>query len=167
MIKASINQDNTLTLDQSTDGTLLINGNEIAADIQLLKPGAYHLIVANKSYTVDVINSDRSTKKHTLRVNGKIMEVQLKDRFDELLKELGIDAAAGKKIGDLKAPMPGLVVEIPVEEGQQISKGDTLVILEAMKMENSLKAIGNGVVKKVLVKKGQAVDKNQLLIQLG
>jgi biotin carboxyl carrier protein len=167
MIKASINQENSLTLDQSADGTLLINGNKVAADIKQIKAGSYHLIVANKSYTIDVIDSDRNTKKHTLRVNGKIMEVQLKDRFDELLKELGIDATAGKKVGDLKAPMPGLVVEIPVEEGQKISKGDTLLILEAMKMENSLKAIADGVVKKVMVKKGQAVDKNQVLIQLG
>jgi biotin carboxyl carrier protein len=70
-------------------------------------------------------------------------------------------------VGDLKAPMPGLVVDIPVKEGDTVSKGDTLVILEAMKMENALKAVADATVKKIAVTKGQAVDKNTLLIQLG
>jgi biotin carboxyl carrier protein len=91
----------------------------------------------------------------------------MRDRFDDLLKELGMDAAASLKVGDLKAPMPGLVVDIPVKEGDTVSKGDTLVILEAMKMENALKAVADATVKKIAVTKGQAVDKNTLLIQLG
>jgi biotin carboxyl carrier protein len=77
-----------------------------------------------------------------------------------------MDAGSAQKVGDLKAPMPGLVVDIPVKEGDVVKKGDTLVILEAMKMENALKAVGDAVVKKINVKKGQAVDKNTLLVQM-
>jgi biotin carboxyl carrier protein len=100
-------------------------------------------------------------------VNGNIFEVQLRDQYDELLQALGMDEVAGKKTGDLKAPMPGLVVSVAVTEGDEVKKGDTLVVLEAMKMENSLKAAGNAMVKKILVHKGMTVEKNQVLIQLG
>jgi len=166
MIKATINGESTLTLETQQGGQVAINGKVFPADIKHINGGTYHLILNDKSYNVEVIISDTKTKKHTLKINGKILEVELKDRFDELLKELGIDAAAGQKIGDLKAPMPGLVVDIPVTEGQEVKKGDTLVILEAMKMENALKAMADAVVKKIVVKKGQAVEKNELLIQM-
>ena len=73
---------------------------------------------------------------------------------------------ATPKVNDLKAPMPGLVLDILVKEGDKINKGDTLIVLEAMKMENALKAIADATVKKVSVKKGNTVDKNQVLVQL-
>jgi biotin carboxyl carrier protein len=101
-----------------------------------------------------------------LRINGKDFDVQLRDRYDDLLHELGLDTITAAKISDLKAPMPGLVVDILVQENSVVKKGDTLVILEAMKMENSLKATADTIVKKVLVKKGQAVEKNEVLVQL-
>ena len=75
-----------------------------------------------------------------------------------------MDALHAKKAADLKAPMPGLVVEVSVSEGQEIKKGDKLVVLEAMKMENILKSPADGVVKKVNVKKGNTVEKNEVLI---
>ncbi len=95
-----------------------------------------------------------------------MVEVQLRDQYDDRLQALGMDASAGKKTGDLKAPMPGLVIDVAVSEGQQVKKGDTLVVLEAMKMENTLKAPGDAVVKKIHIEKGVTVEKNQVLIQL-
>ena len=86
--------------------------------------------------------------------------------MDELLHELGMDAIASTKVNDLKAPMPGLVLDILVKEGEKINKGDTLIVLEAMKMENSLKAIADATVKKISVKKGNTVEKNQVLVHL-
>jgi biotin carboxyl carrier protein len=115
---------------------------------------------------VEVLISDSKSKKHQLKINGKVVDIQLEDKYDELLKKLGMDAASSQKIGDLKAPMPGLVVNIPVAEGDVIKKGDVLLILEAMKMENALKAVADATVKKIMVKTGQAVEKNQVLIQL-
>jgi biotin carboxyl carrier protein len=67
---------------------------------------------------------------------------------------------------DVRAPMPGLVLEVSVEVGQKVSEGDRLLILEAMKMENSISIQTEAVIKKVLVKKGQPVEKNQVLIEL-
>jgi biotin carboxyl carrier protein len=79
---------------------------------------------------------------------------------------MGLSIASNQAADDVKAPMPGLVLDILVEAGQTIQKGDSLLILEAMKMENVLKATGDGTVKSVIVEKGNAVDKNQVLIEL-
>ena len=75
-------------------------------------------------------------------------------------------AGSAQVVKDIKAPMPGLVLQISVGPGDTVEKGDPLLILEAMKMENVLKAPGSGTVKKVSVNQGQAVEKNQLLIEM-
>jgi biotin carboxyl carrier protein len=66
---------------------------------------------------------------------------------------------------EIKAPMPGLIFDIKVKEGDEVKKGDAVLILEAMKMENILKSPGDGTVKSIKIKKGQSVEKNQVLIQ--
>ena len=165
-MKATVNGGPQHTLEPTADGWL-VDGQLAAADVQEIQSGRYHVLANGKSFTVEVIATDPSSKKHTLKINGAVIEVQLRDQYDELLHALGIDTAAGKKSGDLKAPMPGLVVDVAVSEGQTVEKGDTLVVLEAMKMENALKAAGSAVVKKIMVQKGATVDKNQVLIQLG
>jgi biotin carboxyl carrier protein len=99
-------------------------------------------------------------------VNNDNYTVALRDQYDELLHALGMDEMNTHKVNDLKAPMPGLVTNINVVEGQEVDKGDVLVTLEAMKMENTLKCTAKAVVKKIAVKKGSAVEKNQILIYL-
>jgi biotin carboxyl carrier protein len=165
MLKAKINDNTTYTVEQK-EGIRTVNGLEIIADFKTLKPGTYHYLINNRSYNVDVIESDKKSKQYQLKINGKDFDVQLRDRYDDLLHELGLDTISAAKISDLKAPMPGLVVDILVQENSVVKKGDTLVILEAMKMENSLKATADTIVKKVMVKKGQAVEKNEVLVQL-
>ena len=81
-----------------------------------------------------------------------------------LLQSMGLDTTSSRKLNEIKAPMPGLVVRITVEEGTEVKKGDSLLVLEAMKMENVIKAPGDAVVGKIKVNAGQAVEKNQLLI---
>lgn len=80
---------------------------------------------------------------------------------------MGIDLSAGPKVNDMKAPMPGLVLNVLVENGQTIKKGDAIVVLEAMKMENILKSPSDGIVKKVHVIKGDKVEKNQVMVNFG
>ena len=165
-MKAIVNEKETFIIEKTAEGWM-VNGKKLNPDILHLKEGRYHVIADNKSVSVEVISSDTISKKHTLKINGQLFDVQLRDQYDDLLQALGMDEAAGKKTGDLKAPMPGLVVSVAVEEGALVKKGDTLVVLEAMKMENSLKAAGDATVKKILVQKGVTVEKNQVLIQLG
>jgi acetyl/propionyl-CoA carboxylase alpha subunit len=165
MTKVKINGSNELKIEQN-GADLLINGSKKVFDLKQLHPGSYHLIYNGASYNVEVIRSNTKEKKHLIRLNGKVLDIQMQDRYDELLKELGMDAGSSARVGDLKAPMPGLVVDVPVKEGDQVKKGETLVILEAMKMENALKATVDATVKKVAVSKGKVVDKNEVLIYL-
>ena len=100
-----------------------------------------------------------------LKINSVKYAIDLKDKYDELLHSLGMDNIASAKINQVKAPMPGMVLNILVHEGNEVKKGDVLLVLEAMKMENMLKSPTDGVIKKIAVQKGNAVEKNQLLIQ--
>ena len=164
-MKVNLNKSTEYTL-QREGNQLLLNDQPAAYDLKEIKPGSYHLLYKGQSFEIEVLQSSIAEKKHQFTINGKKVEAELSDKFDALLKELGMDAGSAQKVGDLKAPMPGLVVDIPVKEGDVVKKGDTLVILEAMKMENALKAVGDAVVKKINVKKGQAVEKNTLLVQM-
>lgn len=110
------------------------------------------------------MSANSTEKTFLIRIHGNIYKVQVADRFDALLRDMGMDMAQSRKASDIKAPMPGLVSEVSVEEGQTIKKGDKLIVLEAMKMENILKAPEDGVIKKVVVSKGKTVEKNEVLI---
>ncbi len=162
--KATINDKREISVDLQSDGTVLLDGKIAAPDVSQIKDGIYHIIHGHKSFNSEVIKYDKEERVLHIRVNNNVYKVQLRDRFDELLHELGMDAAKSKKVSELKAPMPGLVVEVCVSEGQEVKKGDKLVVLEAMKMENILKAPADSVVKKISITKGQTVEKNEALI---
>ncbi|RYF78375.1 MAG: biotin/lipoyl-binding protein, partial [Cytophagaceae bacterium] len=124
-----------------------------------------HILKNDQSYSVEVLSVDAATKTVQLKINGRIHEVVAKDRFDLLLEKMGMSNAAASKVNNIKAPMPGLIVGISLEVGSVVSKGDTVLILEAMKMENSIKAPGDGTVKAIKVQKGDRVEKGQVLVE--
>jgi biotin carboxyl carrier protein len=135
------------------------------ADIHHLNPSEFHLLLNDKSYNIQLVKADYIEKKLVLKVNGKKYSIEVKDKYDELLHNLGLDNIASKKINEVKAPMPGMVLSVLVGEGQEVKKGDSLLILEAMKMENILKSPADGIIKKITAVKGTAVEKNQILMQ--
>ena len=142
-----------------------------ASDIALLNKvqsdkDHYHILHNHQSYNVEVLEANYATKTFALKVNGSTHTVQLEDELDTLIKQLGLSLKTNQKTNNLKAPMPGLVLDVVVQVGQTIKKGDTLLILEAMKMENSLKCQADAVVKAIHVKKGMPVDKGELLIEM-
>ena len=92
--------------------------------------------------------------------------LQIKEPIDQLLASMGLDMAAMKKAEPVKAPMPGMILRVLVEPGQQINKGDGLLVLEAMKMENVLKAGTSATVKAIRVSERTAVEKGAILIEL-
>jgi biotin carboxyl carrier protein len=98
-------------------------------------------------------------------LNGQRQVINVKDRFDDLLQQLGMDSSSVRKDTSVKAPMPGLVLEVVVQAGQSVEKDSPLLILEAMKMENVIKSPGTGVVSKIHVQKGATVEKNAILIE--
>jgi biotin carboxyl carrier protein len=105
-------------------------------------------------------------KKYVVEIDGERFQVQIKNELDRILDQMGLNKPNLTKINLIKAPMPGLVLEICVGEGQEIAENDKVLILEAMKMENVIKTTQGAVVKKILVKTGQAVEKGQILIEL-
>ncbi len=164
MFKVKVNnkKEHTIVLDSQTNGT--IDGNPFAWDVIEVKNGSFHVIKDYKSYNVEVIKADEAEKSFLVSINGNKYLLNVKDKFDELLKSLGFDDLSAKKINELKAPMPGLVLDVRVSEGDSVKKGDPILVLEAMKMENIIKSPADGIVKKIHVKKGIAVEKNQVLI---
>ncbi|MEZ4919349.1 MAG: biotin/lipoyl-containing protein [Saprospiraceae bacterium] len=125
---------------------------------------AFHAIKDGVAYHIEILERNSKTREYLLRVNGRNHRVQIADYYDRLIKEMGLQAGSGQHINELKAPMPGLVLDVLVEVGQEVSKGDSLLILEAMKMENVLKSPGEGKVKSIQVNKGQAVEKGSVLL---
>lgn len=135
-------------------------------DLQKINDSKLHVLDGNKSFDVELLEADFQQKKMTVEVNGEKFEMAISDEYDQLVAKMGLGAASGQKLKNIKAPMPGLVLDILVEAGQVIQKGEQLLILEAMKMENVLKAQGEGVVKSIEITKGQAVEKGQIMIEM-
>jgi acetyl/propionyl-CoA carboxylase alpha subunit len=149
------------------DFQFLLSPEEISQANFLRKSDTeFHLIQGNRSVSVRLINMDATGKKMTLEVDGESFQVEIRDVLEQMLDKLGFSAVSTKQIKDIKAPMPGLVLDIHVTAGQEVAEGDKILILEAMKMENSLMIHTNAKIKSVLVKKGQAVEKNQVLVEL-
>lgn len=149
--------------NQTVEGTL--DGEQFQLDIISVGTGMYHLIQNHKSYNVEVVEMNKEEKTFTIKVNGNLYPLELKDKFDLLLEKMGLEDLATSKIAEVKAPMPGLVLDVNVEPGQTIEEGDVLLVLEAMKMENAIKSPTAGIVKTVQVEKSQTVDKNAVLVE--
>lgn len=167
MLKAKINnqeKEYTVEFENREMNSGSVDGEKFLLDILKSKDGSFHVLENNKSYIIEVVSANYEEKQMVLLVNGNKYTVNLRDKYDELLKSLGMDKLMAGKVNELKAPMPGLVLDIFVTPGTVVKKGDPVIVLEAMKMENVLKAVGDGVVKKIAVEKKQAVEKNQLLI---
>lgn len=145
-------------------GEVVVDGKNFDADITRISEKEFHFIRNNRSYNILVTDVSRKEKTVTLLIKGTKYCAVLKDRLDDLLRSMGMDKTAAHKISEVKAPMPGLVLRVLAESGQKIKKGEPLLVLEAMKMENILKSSADAVVKKVSVTKGDKVEKNQVLL---
>ena len=136
------------------------------ADIISTGKHTYHIIDGHASRHVHVASVSADGKRLQLETAGEIFDVQIKDPLDQMLDNMGFTTTVSRTIKEVKAPMPGLVLDIHVKEGDELEEGQRILILEAMKMENSIAIPARGKVKKVHVEKGQSVDKNQVLIEL-
>jgi biotin carboxyl carrier protein len=143
---------------------LLVNDAAINADIKQLNRLLYHIINQDGSYNAEVVSFDRETKTAEIKVNNNIYTLTAKDQFDVLLDKMGLSSLMAAKVSEIKAPMPGLVLKVLVEEGAEIKKGENLFVLEAMKMENIIKAPADVTVKTIKIKPGDKVEKGQILM---
>ncbi|WP_296704394.1 biotin/lipoyl-containing protein [Algoriphagus sp.] len=157
-------QNETFSVEK-TENLTEVNGKSLIWDLEWVSERKIHLIRNNQSLEAELISFEKETKTIQIRLNNKIASIQIKDRFDLLLEKMGMNSSAAGLVKDIKAPMPGLILELKVKPGDEVKKGDVVLILEAMKMENIIKAPGDGLVKAVKVNLKQSVEKNQVLIQ--
>jgi|APLak6261689865_1056190.scaffolds.fasta_scaffold03373_2 acetyl/propionyl-CoA carboxylase alpha subunit len=137
-----------------------------AVDLVKKSPSEFNLIKDHRSVNARIIEADNDARKLTIAVGGENFAIEIKDELDQMLDKMGFSAVVNKQIKEIKAPMPGLVLEIAVTEGQEVKEGDRILILVAMKMENSITIHANAKIKRIAVTAGQAVDKGQLLVEL-
>jgi biotin carboxyl carrier protein len=151
-----------------TKDSWIVNGQATHIDIQKV-PGSdnrhFHIIKDGKSFAAELIHWVPSEKKMKVKIRSTVYELSIQDETDRLLKQLGFSTTTEKKLNEMKAPMPGLVLKVLVNEGDTIQKGDPIIVLESMKMENILKASGGGTVSKIVVSPGMTVEKGDPMVK--
>jgi biotin carboxyl carrier protein len=146
------------------DKHISVDGKVYAIDFESISgQPVYSLIVDGKSHESYVAREDDNWQ---VLLHGRLYPITVEDEREKRLR-----AAAGGSVVEsgefiLKAPMPGLVVAIPVSEGQQVAKGQVMLILESMKMQNELKAPRDGTVHRIKVKAGESVEQKQTLLSV-
>ena len=118
-----------------------------------------------KKYNGEIINSDVERGTATIKLNHRVFNISREHSLSDLIRTMGLDKVKLKKLTYVDAPMPGRVLKLYAEIGREISLGDPLLSLEAMKMENIIKAEGEGIVDEILIKEDQVVDKGAILIR--
>ncbi len=134
-------------------------------DVLKLSKSKFHILNNSKSYDVKLEKSNFLKKEYIIQVNSNNYTVKIANQLDMLIKEMGFSVSSTKKINDIKAPMPGLILSINVKESQEVKKGEILLILEAMKMENAITSPKDGIIKCIHIKSGGTVEKGELLIE--
>ncbi len=162
---ATIN-NNEYIIELEASGRTLVNGEPYDADLQQLgEGGLVSLLIENRSYEASIQMADRDRWNILLR--GELYDVQVQDERAYRLAKARGELEADTGVVPTRAPMPGVVIRVPVGVGDHVSQGQTVVILESMKMENELKATRNGSVLAVNVSAGDSVEKDAILILVG
>ena len=137
-----------------------------ALDSMETSPLNYHILNGPRSFKGEIVKSNFLKKEYEVKINGNLYQVNISNELDLLIEEMGLSLGQTVVVNDIKAPMPGLILDVLIKEGEAVKEGDYLLVLEAMKMENTLTAPRDGVVKSISVNKGETVEKNQLLIEM-
>jgi biotin carboxyl carrier protein len=151
-------------IDINEEGQITLNGEIIDADMrQTLDTTMYSIIVDNQSHDLRLSEGEGF---YIVQVSGEIFEVVVEDERTRRLA--GIKSSSAAITGEvlIKAPMPGVVIEIPVKQGQQVKRGEVVVILESMKMQNEFKTPRDGTVHAIRVGPGDKVEQNAILLTI-
>lgn len=143
-----------------------LNDQIDAIDLVQRSPVEFNLLKDHRSVNAKLVAEDNCGKKLTIEIEGENFDIEIKEELDQMLEKMGFGAVVNKHIKEIKAPMPGLVLEISVTEGQKVLEGEKVLILVAMKMENSIMIHTTATIKSIKVSAGQAVEKGQVLIEL-
>lgn len=151
------------TVAFAADGSMLLNGNPCIADIKHIDDSMFSVVMDGASFSIAVASNEGA---YEVLSNGVLCEVSVESDRTRLLKEYSATSGTVHQRYEVHAPMPALVVRVEVNVGDEVQAGQGLVVLEAMKMENELKAHHAGIVKEIRVGKGKTVEKGELLLLL-
>ncbi|XOV91870.1 MAG: acetyl-CoA carboxylase biotin carboxyl carrier protein subunit [Bacteroidota bacterium] len=160
-LSCTINKDQSISLDIVGRSTK-INGKNIDYQLNRVNSDEYQLIASGKTYEIKILSIE---DKHVwLLVDDYEMRVDTKNELDLMMIKLGVGTDSSSEDLEIKAPMPGTILDIMVSPDQKVKKGDSLLVLNAMKMENVIKAPGDAQIDKIKVSSGENVNKNQVMI---
>jgi biotin carboxyl carrier protein len=163
-MKANVNGKKSFEVTAGSEG-ISVDGVRSSISYEYLGNNRLLMREGALQYEVEIIHVDAAQKKIEVSVKGNVYAVELRDAFDQLLDQLGMGAGKATVQSKVKAPMPGLVLDVLVAPGQVVAKDEPLLILEAMKMENVIKSPRDGEIKSIGVVKGNAIEKNTLLVE--
>lgn len=135
------------------------------SDILEFSPNQFHVLDNHRSFQGKITHEDFLKREYEVQINSNHYKINIANDLDLLIEKMGLELTSAQKADKIHAPMPGLILEINVKEGQEVKEGDYVIVLEAMKMENALTAPKNGVVKAIKVKQNDTVNKGDLLIE--
>ncbi len=144
---------------------IVLDSNLSESRVTKVSDNEYQVRLAGKNFVIDLEDYNPNTREFSCKVDGVTFKGKGMTDLDLLVDKLGFRAKSKSNAKEIKAPMPGLVLDILTAVGEEKEPGDNILILEAMKMENILKAEGEGKVVEILVKKGDSVQKGQLLVR--
>lgn len=145
------------------EGRVTVNGEPRAVDYMKISDSLYSVIIDNASFEVVVELADGD---YNVLMLGENYQVNVLDERQQRLARASEGFGVAQGEFNLKSPMPGLIVDVRVQEGQVIDKGHSLIVLESMKMENELKAPRAGTITRIHVRKGESVEQNKVLVTL-
>lgn len=154
--------DRTFIIEINDDEHILVDGKEYQVDFESVSgQPVYSLLLNGQSHEGYVSEGEEAWQ---VLLRGALFNVQVEDEREKRLRAAAGGAAQTTGEFNLKAPMPGLIVAIPVSEGQEVKKGEILIVLESMKMQNELKSPRDGTVTRIKVEPRQSVEHNQVMV---
>ncbi len=161
---ATVN-DESFEIEIDRDDQIVVDGEPFTIDFQrLAEAGVASLLLNNRSIEAHVEERDEMWE---VLILGEVYEVQVQDERSHRLAMVRGGATAVTGDASVNSPMPGIIIATPIAEGDSVTKGQTVVILESMKMENELNAPRDGVVTRIHVEAGASVEKGQILVTIG
>ena len=161
MVEVQIDGDYKVRIQKDKNGFLI---NDLRTDYEIASTSKNTFKIFSQTLIMDVVLVSQNGKELIISVNNRELKVKISDHIDQILEELGLDTIQNQKVKDIKAPMPGSILSILIAKGAEVKEGDHLLVLEAMKMENVIKAPGDGIVSEIQVNQSDSVEKNQVLI---
>ncbi|HEX5554080.1 MAG TPA: biotin/lipoyl-containing protein [Chitinophagaceae bacterium] len=163
MYEIKINQGKPFRVEKKEE-QLLLNDKPADWSCEPLPDGSFSILYHHRSFRAELVEINKEAKTLVMNIDGRQFEAQITEPIDQVLQAMGLNQRASHKVNQIKAPMPGMVLSILVTEGQELGKGDPVLVLEAMKMENVFKAPADALVKEIRVKEKTAVEKGQVLV---